>query len=402
MNLDHFILHDTRDVDIIKKSLGVSPSDKSESDRQPFDDDGRITTESAEDYLSELRHAFAKLPEPVKLSEIEGSKKKKKKHGKHDKNLKKRLKNIGGKWGERYAMSLVGPSVVPNYFPSLRVVEYNISGLDGHYVAPPETLPDNPTTEIIVDEIDDLEEHSDSSTKKKHKNKKGKKHKKKKKKPKKPNFTVPKGPSKTTPPGPAYSPQTLTWLNYVQYYANLTYINNDFHHDAESDTVEADKWKQGKHYGKKPKKPKDKVKPNPFSFEVLYNTSDDKVYGLPDMTVVSYLKLAKRIGEFEGSTTDVLPPYDPFNPDPNTDTEEDNSDSVDVDIGVDVETAKKHKNRKHMKKKRRKNKVWLTFVKRAFVGALDDDEIDEIFNPSPDAEVGPGPRRLEPGDLEEL
>ena len=107
-----------------------------------------MTVASATDYLLNLREAWAQLPAPpAKLNKKSRSKyvdeedeedqdtawdwlisivSKPSKDRKEER--KKYLEKIGGRYAERYAVTHVAPSVVPNYFPTLRLIEYNITG----------------------------------------------------------------------------------------------------------------------------------------------------------------------------------------------------------------------------------------------------------------------------------
>jgi endopolyphosphatase len=429
MNIDHFLIQDTKDIDLLLMT-GLKPENSS---RIHLEDE--LTINSAADYLEELRNDWSKLPNPsVAISAQRGSdgedliepeKKKKKKKGKKSKK-DKALKKIGGPWGERFQLSTIAPSVVPNFFPTLRVIEYNVTGLEGHPVWSSLTQ----TTDNLLKadwagketagtasdchDFDDLfDEDSDASISKK---------KKKKKKPKDPNLTIPPPPSKSSPPGPAYSPQTLTLLGYIQYFANLTYINNDLIHSPEpSDTIDNNGWHEGKH---KDKKPNDgKPHPKEFTYEVEYSTFNDSEFKLQDMTVRSYLKLAHRIGKYKppkgdqieweddddnmnyekgslkdfqemkcfsyvshliGELTNIFEHYadvinawlagQPL-------VEYHRSHSMEED---DEEPPKKRKGhqtghkKKHGHKTKNKNKAWLAFIKRAFVGILDDEEMHDF------------------------
>ncbi|CZS90671.1 hypothetical protein WAI453_004043 [Rhynchosporium graminicola] len=382
MNVDHFLLQDSRQVDLALTGGYVS---ESESVRELMDEE--LSIQSANDYLEELRADWATLPN-LKAAfddgdELNGLKKKHKgKKSKKDKALKK----IGGPWGERFQVTIVGPSIVPNFFPTLRVMEYNLSGIDLSATWA------NPHASDQGDEMDRLEETFISSTheadganaddddedrddEEESVAKQKQKHKKPQK-PKNPNLNIPTPPSKRSPPGPAYSPQPLTLLGYTQYFANLTYINHDSYVGA--DDVETDKWHEGKHKGKHPK---DKVPhPKPFRFEVEYDTFTDPVYKLKDLTVRSYLKLAHRIGQYKPSKGDQV---DESFDEEEFDEDEDISEDEDVFSDDDGTQVEKKKHRKHKKKKHHnqheKNKVWLRFVRRAFVGTLEDGEL-QAFN----------------------
>lgn len=258
MNVDHFILQDSDDVDF------ETDSEKSSG--------GTVSVMSKDDYLASLRDQWSDLPSPPsgffesltttgEPSQVNSTKKSKKE--KEEKKRRKYLKKIGGEWAERYSLSLVSPSVVPNFFPSLRVIEYNTTGLatvaegiDSQHQEPESQPPPSPPeTE-----------------------------KKKKKDKKKVDFEIPDPPSSTAPPGPAYSNQPYTWLGYTQYFANLTRINEE----------------AAKNKGHKPH----------VNFEVEYATDDDDVYHMKDLTVRSFLELAVRIGE-EGELSDNSVESDP-------------------------------------------------------------------------------------------
>jgi len=412
MNIDHFMLHDTKDVDIV---TGLSSLD--DDIRTTMEDDLDIM--SASDYLEELRNNWAGLPNPAVLDTVdftedsENKKKKSKKDKKQRRKRKKQLKKIGGPWGERFHVTHVAPSVVPNYFPTLRVMEYNITGLDRSAVwaNSKSWLEPAPQTEVTSedskvglpkyeDDYEEIEENINgdaSIDKKKKKHKKKKKKKKKPKKPKNPDFYMPSPPTKGTPPGPAYSPQPFTLTGYTQYFANLTHINNDyapipddFHNNTDSgDVVDEEKWREGKHKGKKPKE----QPPNPrkFKYEVEYNTFSDKAYKLKDLTVKSYIKLAHRIGKY--NSPKGLQIRDELNNGEYEhqieDTAESNGEEINIikevdggeDDSLDFQDESKKNGKKDKKKhhkKHKKNKVWLQFIRRAFIGTLGEDQLENF------------------------
>ncbi|KAI9843354.1 MAG: Endopolyphosphatase [Sclerophora amabilis] len=371
MNVDHFMLQDNNDVDILAL-LGESLENSER--RLTLNDDFSI--QSAKDYLGDLRDEWSKLPEPpsrLKRDQV-NNKKTKKRNARKEKDY---LDKIGGKWAERYMVSHVSPSVVPNYFPTLRVFEYNITGLGPVSTAPePAYRAKSPKLGNGFDLADRVSQGSilncENGCVDEEKHKKKKKHKK----PKKPDFVVPDPPSRSSPPGPAYSPQTLTWLGYTQYYANLTLINNDLA-ASEFPQFRASGASGGKREGNtKPLKAHHKPDPKTFDYKVEYSTFNDKVYKLKDMTVRSYLELAHRIGRYEaqsgGDSTSV------------TDGDESSSAQDDCLIvqgemsqhEIDARSKKHKKHRKH-KKRKAKNKAWLTFISRAFVGTADVENENE-------------------------
>ena len=380
MNIDHFMLQDSEDIH--KKTLRGKAQ---EMTRMTLDDE--LTIQSSADYLTELRADWSKMPQPSKSkSKINGGvgyfnawlESLLRKKSKDDKYLSK----IGGEWGERYSLSLVSPSVVPNYFPTLRVVEYNITGLENAFSVDSDFQDlvkgkdlGCTTSTVETDEQDRL----DSDKKGKKSKGKGKKHHKSKKS----KFVVPKPPSKSAPPGPAYSPQTLSWLGYTQYYANLTQINNDFT-GGQSNEIEADKWHDGKHSGKKPKE-KSKTHHRKFEYQVEYNTRNDSIFGLQDLTVRSYLDLAGRIGQYKPAEVDSFQQESHIE-----DTEfplleegaSENCDAVSCQ-GDEVSEQKKKKHKKHHGKKHKHRKaitkIWFAFVNRAYVGSRDKEDLREDF-----------------------
>lgn len=324
MNIDHFMLQDFHNIKKSVKHGKASARDVAEEVERRVD--GGIGVASAKDYLNDLRSFFSKIPsfninngvdeydfedepEDMSLWSAKGMMSIFKRGGKHAKKTVPYHK-IGGPFGERYSLSFVAPSVVPNYFPTLRVFEYNTTGL-----ADLDTQPG--AAEPLTDQVF-MSSTTNGGVDEENRRKKLK-------------FTVPKSPSKSTPPGPAYSQQPLSLLSYTQYFANLTHINNDFANamsspsDADSNIIDEQRWKEGKHKGRVKK---GKPHPRRFAFHVEYNTSRDKVFGLKDLTVRSYIDLAKGIGESE---------------------------------------------------KKGSARVWHTFIRRAFVGAFNPKELERDF-----------------------
>lgn len=384
MNIDHFLLQDTKEIDIALES-GLNA-------RESLEDEFSIT--SKQDYLQDLRKGWSDLPgsalnalaEDEEASDVDASGKKKKKHKKKKK--KDKYKKIGGKHAERYVLSLVSPSIVPNYFPTLRVIEYNITGLQDSKVWADsfDATKELPSTTGVWDETEEeafAEMKDDLEAEKK--KKKGKKHKKPKK-PKDPHLVIPKDPPEGSTPGPAYFPQLMTFTGYTQYFANLTYINNDLTQD-----VEGEKWRDGDYTDEEPnyKDPR----PREFKFEVEYNTFDDKFYKLKDMTVMEYVKLAYRLGKKKvkgkawGVDEDELEEEESVKDEDQglelrdeKDLDEDFGDedfeSFDSDSNNDVLAEEKKGKKK--KKKHHKNKAWLHFLDRAFVGTVPKEELEKM------------------------
>jgi endopolyphosphatase len=420
MNIDHFMLQDFEQIDDHTKKGDMASQSRAKAldSEVRLLEDGEVTVASASDYLLSLRDFWARLPSPLAdsnrksrteseawnededdededsfwawlVSTISGSRK----HKKIGKNAKKKyLEKIGGRYAQRYSASLVSPSVVPNYYPTLRIVEYNITGLEHLHVygKPGNDSPDltDDQQSIVSHEFSDDEGYKremDALVKRKEKQKE-----KATKRSKKFRFKVPEGPSKSAPPGPAYSPQTLTWTRYTQYFANLTRINNDFvdpqHHkfDLESQAtstnvlaprtifglqvsadgeIESKGWKEGKHGKHQGKKPRPEPHPIEFEYEIEYDTKDRK---FPDLTVRRWVEYARKIGGSGAKAAEAVE-YEEEVGEPELDVE-------------DVETeGKKHKKHKKGKKHHKASKEWFVFVKRAFVGTMDPHEIKEVF-----------------------
>lgn len=434
MNIDHFVLMDTNEIDIRPAEVQHETEDEDEDVDDEDDEvavredlDDELSLQSATDYLEELREGWAKLPKlnGPKSLDFESEKNKKKNNGNNNKKKKKNKKGkkgkgkdkLDGEWAERYHLALVSPSIVPNYFPTLRVFEYNITGLEDAVtwadytkalptVRPKDDTEDIPSVELELRELD-IDAEAETKTKK-HKGKKPKKpkgdrkKKKKGKKPKDPNLVVPEPPSKSSPPGPAYSPQPLTLTGYKQYYANLTYINNDI--APQSEHVDTEKWRKGKHGNKMPKNKR--PKPRDFQFDMEYTTYDDNLYNLTDLTVRSFVELAYRMGKTaKAKTAELLlpggdlvddledldveaheghdqdePGHDMSLPDDEEDTDETEADDVKAEKKKKKNGKKKKGKKKKNKKGKKPNKTWLHFLRHAFVSTVDDDELRDKFS----------------------
>ena len=340
-NIDHFLIQDTKDLD-----YDFLPRAET-TDSMTLRADRDVSTHSKSTYLNELREVWSELPAPpsgVSYSTAdrdEGVSKKKSK----DKKREEFLRNIGGPWAERFSFSLVSPSIVPNYYPTLRVFEYNITGIeDLHpsvYSSSPATIGDIEETIGVDGDVDAFHKAElDEVTRENDDQDNLHELKKRKKKPKgkrRPSFKVPHAPDPTAPPGPAYSPQTFTFLSYAQYYANLTHINNEIanikQRESNNETLSADvaAIPHLKH----------------FKYEIEYDTKEDKIYQMQDLTMRSYLDLAVQIGRKELKESSGL------------------------------SAARKAKG---MMVRKHKNRVWHNFVKRAFVLTKPDEELEDKYD----------------------
>ena len=404
MNVDHFMFQDVAHLKYKFDIDGIDDDLRTHDQDQPV-----FTTGAKKAYLNELHDDWSDLPTPPKgasynsanaTDALESMKhKKRKKKGRKQRAINQFYKKIGGPYGERYSLTMVSPSIVPNFFPTLRIMEYNITGMEhDHPASHAMGIP----AEFFMQDVDDAtEDQFDLKPSERELRRRSgddmeiekKKKKKHKKKPAKPDFPVPLPPSSTAPPGPGYSPQTLSLLGYSQLYANLTEINKAFEHSVKS--VGLEKAKKGSYVEFKPE----------------YETFHDKHYKLHDLTMMSYLHLAERIGREELRHGDFGADSDPddltlFDEEEinitdsdlldsklTDDNDSDLEDNEDVDVesdnedddNVDVDTTKKRKKKKHCKKRKNKkdckmkNHLWKEFLRRAYVHTMTDEELDETF-----------------------
>lgn len=359
MNIDHFMLQDFHDIK--KKTKKGRLKSLCSKKKQSSSDE--MSIQSSEEYLTDLRDDWAKIPDAPEPSSLASGPLKNwwddlpKQGKKHKSKEDKYLKKIGGEWAERYSVSLVTASVVPNYFPSFRVIEYNITGVDNIPSSSPSIPAPDDSEDATSSALNDDGNIEPSSLDM------NKKHKKKKpKKPKKPRYTIPSPPPKSSPPGPAYSSQPFTWLGYKQYYANLTRINAAFNLSTtpiSTNIPSQDETSATQEHN--PRNPDPGTPAVMFEFELEYDTSNDTIYSLPDLTVRSYVDLARRIGKYDPDGSSVLD-----------------------DHQVEGSKKRKHKHEKKKKKQRKRErkeaeKLWFTFLRRAYVGAKGDEELREEF-----------------------
>jgi endopolyphosphatase len=414
MNIDHFMLQDfdeiSKDADKGRMASGSSFGKLKKEGGVELYEDGEVTIASASDYLLDLREAWAQLPvPPAKSNKKSGPKEmdlkdelstwdwlmsmiyRPSRDRRADKSERKKyLEKIGGKFAERYSVTHVAPSVVPNYFPTLRIIEYNITGIEdtqlpfsfsnSRVLAVPLAQQPLMHTEDFEDDEAYLKDVENQL-----------KHKKKKKGARKYKFKVPEGPSKSSPPGPAYSPQVFTFTRFTQYFANLTRINNDFletngttvtsNHESPSTIfglnvtvngqIDTSHWKEGKHGKHQGKQPRPEPHPNEFVYEVEYDTETDR--GFKDLTVRRWVDYARKIGRGGHATAEEVDDEgDEYENEVEEEEEEEDEDDV-----QDLGKKHKHKGKKH--KHRKASREWYTFVRRAFVGTMNPHEIKQLF-----------------------
>jgi len=118
---------------------------------------------------------------------------------------------------------------------------------------------------------------------------------------------------------------------------------------------------------------RDSTEDRTFRYELEYNTRTDKIYKLKDMTVKSYLKLAREIVDATRRGNKKQ-----GDKDKTRDIDDSAVECGDLDVkeGCDVEEEKRKKRRKSKKHHHKlKDHIWHTFVKRAFVGTIEGDEL---------------------------
>ena len=355
-NYDHFMLQDFEDLDKDTQRGRMSYY-------HTHDAEDSIHAAVSSDYWLQLREQWSELPEPPEslkgidddehfpervgdimplwLERMWRQSKSSKGKDKEKQRRKKYLKKMGGKYAERFSTSFVAASVVPNLFPTVRVYDYDISGLEGreHDLATPDPAP----FDWYLDDDDD--DQIDMQ--------------KKKKKEKFYKFKVPEPPSKSSPPGPAYSSQALSLTKYRQYYANLTHINNDFVALRSDENADTEKWNKGKHKGKRPHDRDHEPNPRPFKYQLHYDTQEDEVYHLKDLTMPNLIDLARRVGGFVSESGGTV--------------------TSEATKKKHKKGKKKHRKGKHGKDHARQNEAWYTFIRRAFVETKDSREIEKEF-----------------------
>lgn len=179
---------------------------------------------------------------------------------------------------EDYSIVTISGSVIPTFNPSLRIWEYNTTGLDAGPASWEtkswdrfyETL-DRIMEQDLTQAEDDLADGFDDDLEIERKKKKGKKEKKPKE-----DKTLPQKKPKNLPLGPAYTPQLFSPTRFVQYYADLKQIHKDYYALLES--------------GKKP----DEAASTAFKYQVEY-ASEDGPYSMEQLLVKDFVLLASEL-----------------------------------------------------------------------------------------------------------
>jgi len=302
----------------------------------------------AEEYLSDLKQMFASIPSKPKP--------KKWKKGKKGEKQRKKWERKVREFEENYQIVHVAPSIIPAYYSGIRVFEYNISELVGKQFT---RSVDNVETvnwtkwwaQMDMEVGSEMEDHHESypgrlqlqdsdwaddqfdhRMTKFHSQNPSTQMKPKKRPP----AHIPAGPHKSAPRGPLFEPQLFTPLRWEVHFANLTEINAKYKENPTQD------W-------------------NYQNFFKLEYASDSAPYNMKDLTLNSWLELARKIGK-EKKTTEV---------DTTNSVMETNSDIDDyIEKGSDRKgKEKKGKGKKGKKEKKKAQTYWDVFLRRAFVNS---------------------------------
>jgi endopolyphosphatase len=111
---------------------------------------------------------------------------------------------------------------------------------------------------------------------------------------------------------------------------------------------------------------------------VEYDTKTDKVYKLKDLTVRSYIKLARNMVAPKAKKDKIGSKDLGIDTDFDEDTDTEYTEDMDAENGDGADADKNKKKKRKHKKNKARSKVWRTFIRRAFVGAVDDDDLDQF------------------------
>ncbi|CCD26357.1 endopolyphosphatase NDAI_0H01830 [Naumovozyma dairenensis CBS 421] len=268
MNMDHFIPVDGKKA---RKALTrqVEESHKFGQDEEDQFDELFLQSADAasevhlmgaspvgkETYMKSVRKTIYqkihdKLEEIVDNIEI-GKKRKKKKTTKP-----KTLDELS----ERYSIVNIGGSIVPTFNPGFRVWEYNITGLEQgtqiQQFKPWNEFFEDLEKKLQTEFLDEVAIEGVESNKVR-----------------RPDKTIPKKKPESIPLGPAYEPQLFSPTKFVQYFADLKEINDEYYGKTDSGNDNSKAAKEA------------------FKFQVEY-TSEDKPYPMESLLVKDFLKLA--------------------------------------------------------------------------------------------------------------
>lgn len=299
---------------VLERLLSRTPESRAELLDSTFRmQDPDLSIRGAEDYIRTVKDSFVALPGPPKHP-------KKWKDGEKGEKQRKKYDKKVREYEENYQVVQVGPSIIPTYWTGIRVVEYNVSGLNGDRFsravgeqrnwtewwvqmdAELAAVDDEQGGGLTIQAGDQVDEMK----------------KKKKKKPRHP-IHLPPEPHKKAPRGPVYEPQLFSPYRWEVHFVNLTDAN------AEHEADPSKPWDYGKGF-----------------FRLEY-ASSDAPYGMKDLSMRIWLDLAVDIAKEKV-----------------------------VKGGKEGETKKG--------KKKEKETYWDVFLRRAFINSghhLDFDDPDD-------------------------
>ncbi|ODV91239.1 hypothetical protein CANCADRAFT_11772, partial [Tortispora caseinolytica NRRL Y-17796] len=220
MNIDHFVVHDAEKAYKELKPDPKRPKSYNYDENVDFDSMDFLESEDVhilnrDDYMAALRDDYASLKEPSSESM------------------------------SRFSISNNSPSIITTFFPSMRVWEYNIEGLNS------EEENDQSVPTSNWDQVNTLNYKDVDLLKKK---------KKKRRKPSRDDSYPPYLPP-NSPLGPAYSSkEAFSPTRYIQYFSNISKYSSE-----------------------------DKA-----YFDIEYAT-DESPYNLTDLTVSSWIQMAHKL-----------------------------------------------------------------------------------------------------------
>jgi endopolyphosphatase len=338
------------DLEILERLSTKDPSDLLDIHKRDFDILG------TEDYITSLKDMYSSVPARPKPKKWKKGKKGEKQRKKWEKKVRE--------WEENYQIVQVAPSIIPAYYSAIRVFEYNVSELVGQQF----------TRDVgSIERINwtqwweqmDMEIAAEASGEGDHENYLGRiqlqdsdwamldddsafseatsRDPSIQKKPKKPPpVHIPAGPHKSAPRGPLFEPQVFTPLRWEVHFSNLTDINAKYERNPE----------QGLNYK---------------NFFKLEYASDAAPYYMKDLTISSWLELARNIGQekkIKGNKTHM--------------SIEEETESMETESLVDDYTTKDgleegkyahEKEKKGKKEKKKQETYWDVFLRRVFVNS---------------------------------
>lgn len=250
MNMDHFVPLDgteSRDFLVNIYNKDYDPFVNVQDTDLPFLIQGS-KPKGKEMYMEQIRsNIFKKVAKKL-------SPKRRKRKGK----LPKTAKDLQYK----YSIVNVAGSVIPTFNPSMRVWEYNITGLEQFEMS--NSIEYEPwdkffsKVEQIIEEEIGMEVGSDSVSKN--------------------DKTIPRKMPKNMELGPAYEPQLFSPIKFIQYYADLDKINKDYYQYVKDGMTE------------------EQAVEKAFKYEIEYTSEDSEPFKGRSLFVHDYMEIAAELG----------------------------------------------------------------------------------------------------------